>query len=91
MESRPRICTQIYCTNGALTASGGAWSWTIPAATHGISNNAILAQVYEVATGEQVIADISVNATSYLVTITINDTAGAGSLAAGTYRVVLLG
>lgn len=77
--------------NGALTASGGAWSWTIPATTHGIDNNAILTQVYEVATGEQVIVDISVNATSYLVTITINDTAGAGSLAAGTYRAVLLG
>lgn len=78
-------------TNGAITAAGGAFVWTIAAATHKLSDAAIIVQLYEVATGEQVVADVAVNQTTRNVTITINDTAGAGTLAAGTYRAVLFG
>lgn len=74
--------------NGALTAAGGVFSWEIPAATHGIANSVIVAQVYEVATGEMVITDVVVDQTNYNVTIKIN---GDGTLAAGTYKVVLFG
>ena len=35
--------------------------------------------------------DIVVNQSTGAVTITINDTAGAGSLAANTYKAVLVG
>ena len=78
-------------TNGALTASGGAFTWSIPASTHGVSNIGIIVQLYQVSTGEMVIADVAVNQSNYNVTITINDTASAGSLASGTYRVVIFG
>ena len=78
-------------TNGALTASGGAFTWSIPASTHGVSNVGIIVQLYQVSTGEMVIADVVVNQSNYNVTITINDTASAGSLASGTYRVVIFG
>ena len=78
-------------TNGALTASGGAFTWSIPANTHGVSNVGIIVQLYQVSTGEMVIADVTVNQSNYNVTITINDTASAGSLASGTYRVVIFG
>lgn len=74
--------------NGALTADGGAFTWEIPAATHGIANSVILIQVYEVASGEMVITDAVVNQTNYNVTIKIN---GSGTLAAGTYKAVLFG
>lgn len=74
--------------NGALTAAGGAFTWEIPAATHGIANSVILIQVYEVASGEMVITDAVVNQTNYNVTIKIN---GEGTLAAGTYKAVLFG
>lgn len=74
--------------NGTLTASGGAFTWEIPAVTHGIANSVILIQVYEVASGEMVITDAVVNQTNYNVTIKIN---GAGTLAAGTYKAVLFG
>ena len=78
-------------TNGALTASGGAFTWSIPASTHGVSNVGIIVQLYQVSTGEMIIADVTVNQSNYNVTITINDTASAGTLASGTYRVVIFG
>lgn len=78
-------------TNGSLTASGGAFTWSISASTHGVSNVGIIVQLYQVSTGEMVIADVTVNQSNYNVTITINDTASAGTLASGTYRVVIFG
>lgn len=78
-------------TNAVIAAAGGAFTWTINAATHGIQNPAMLVQLYEAATGAQVLADVAVDPTNYAVTITINDTEATGNLAANTYRVVLFG
>lgn len=75
-------------TNKAITASGGTFSWSIPKTTHGIDSNAIIVQLYEVATGAQVMADVTVDQTNYNVTITI---VGTGTLVTGTYRAVLFG
>ena len=75
-------------TNKAITASGGTFSWSIPKTTHGIDSNAIIVQLYEVATGAQVMADVTVDQTNYNVTIII---VGTGTLATGTYRAVLFG
>lgn len=77
-------------TNGSLTASGGAFTWTIAASAHGYSSNALIVQVFD-SNGNMVITDVMVNPTTYAVTITINDTASAGTLAAGSYRVVIDG
>ena len=74
--------------DGALTAAGGAFTWTIAAATHGISDPTSV-QLFESATGAMVMADITTSATD--VTIVINDTTGAGTLTANTYRVVIVG
>lgn len=87
----PESFHKYTATNGALTASGGAFTWSIPASTHGVSNVGIIVQLYQVSTGEMVIADVTVNQSNYNVTITINDTASAGTLASGTYRVVIFG
>lgn len=73
-------------TNGAITAVGGAFIWTITAATHGVTTPAVV-QLFEVASNEQVIANVVIAENSN-VTITIN---GTGSLAAGTYRAVIIG
>lgn len=85
----PTILKKYTATNGAITASGGAFSWAIAATTHGVSSP-ITVQVYEVATGGMVLTDVSV-ATNGNVTIGINDTENAGTLTAGTYRVVIIG
>lgn len=85
----PTILKKYTATNGAITAVGGAFSWAIAAATHRVSSP-ITVQVYEVATGGMVLTDVSV-ATNGNVTIRINDTENAGTLTAGTYRVVIIG
>lgn len=84
----PTILKKYSATNSTLTASGGSFTWSITAATHGISNP-MTVQLFEAATGVMVIADVTVTATG--VTITINDTTSAGTLDAGTYRVVIVG
>ena len=85
----PTILKKYTATNGAITAVGGAFTWTITAATHGVTTPATV-QVYEVATGSMVLTDVII-ATNGNVTIGINDTESAGTLTAGTYRVVIIG
>lgn len=74
-------------TNPELTASGGAFKWIV---TSGFATSELIVQVYEASTGAMVMTDVAV-AASGNVTITINDTASAGTLAAGTYKVVIFG
>ena len=90
-QDMPEAFHKYIGTNSTLTASGGAFTWTIDAGTHGIPNNGIITQLYEVASGAQVIADVSVNSTNYTITVTINDTDNAGTLNAGVYRIVAFG
>ena len=82
----PTILKKYTATNGALTAVGGAFTWTITAATHGVTTPATV-QLFEAASNEQVIANVAI-AENGNVTITIN---GTGSLASGTYRAVIIG
>ena len=85
-QNMPTILKKYTATNGTITASGGAFTWTITAATHGVTTPATV-QLFEVANNEQVIADVAIAANGN-VTIKIN---GTGSLVAGTYRAVIIG
>lgn len=85
-QNMPTILKKYTATNGTITAAGGAFTWTITAATHGVTTPATV-QLFEVASNEQVIANVVIAANGN-VTITIN---GTGSLAAGTYRAVIIG
>lgn len=87
-SAMPESFHKYTATNEAITASGGTFAWSIPKTTHGIDSNAIIVQLYEVTTGAQVMADVTVDQTNYNVTITI---VGTGTLATGTYRAVLFG
>ena len=85
-QNMPTILKKYTATNGTIAAAGGAFTWTITAATHGVTTPATV-QLFEVASNEQVIANVAIAANGN-VTITIN---GTGSLAAGTYRAVIIG
>ena len=85
-QALPAGLKKYTAQNTALTASGGAFTWTIAHATHGVTTP-VTVQVYEVASGAMVMTDVTV-ASNGNVTITIN---GTGSLAANTYRVVIVG
>lgn len=90
-QSAPESFHKYTAQNATLSATSGAFTWNIASSVHGVSNSSMLVQLYEVATGAQVIADIVVNQTTFNVTITINDVAGAGTLSANTYKVVIIG
>lgn len=84
----PTILKKYTAQNAAITATGGVFTWTITAATHGIAFPSNV-QLFEVASGAMVMTDIVIASTG--VTISINDTVGTGTLAANTYRVVIVG
>lgn len=85
-QDMPVNLKKYSANNTAITAAGGAYTWTITKATHGIDTPAVI-QLYEVATNEMVMADVVVAATGD-VTIKI---VGSGTLAADKYKVVIIG
>lgn len=85
-QDMPTNLKKYSANNTELTAAGGAYTWTIAKATHGIDTPAVV-QIYEVATNEMVMADVVVAATGD-VTIKI---VGSGTLAADKYKVVIIG
>lgn len=89
-QTAPEKFHKYSAFNADLTATGGAFSWSIPATTHKFTTSDLIVQLYD-SNGNQVIADVVINQTNYGVTIIINDTASAGTLASGSYRVVIMG
>jgi hypothetical protein len=85
-QDMPVNLKKYSANNIAITAAGGAYTWTIEKATHGI-NTPVVVQIYEVATNEMVMADVVV-APNGDVTIKI---VGSGTLAADKYKVVIIG
>lgn len=90
-QSAPESFHKYTAQNATLSANSGAFTWNIASSVHGVTNSSMIVQLYEVATGAQVIADIVVNQTNFNIAITINDAAGAGTLSANTYKVVVIG
>ena len=68
----------------ALTPKDGVCTWTID---HTLNTKDITIRVYEASTGENVLLDITTNAASQII-IKFN---AESSVAAGTYRAVLMG
>lgn len=89
-QDMPYIPKRYTANNTQLTASGGAFTWSITAATHGVTTAPMIVQLYEIATRAQVMADIVV-AVNGDVTITINNPDTTGTLVANTYQVVIMG
>lgn len=67
-------------TNPALTVSGGLCTWTV---THNLGKEKVIAQLYEVSTGNQIMAEIATVDTNSLTVKMISD----ANIAAGTYRI----
>lgn len=76
--------------NPALTASSGVFTWSI-AASSAFNGAPVSVLIFDTSTGEVVYPDVAVNQSTGAITITINDTAGASTLSAGTYTAVVVG
>ena len=74
---------RISSNNTALTASSGVVTWTI---SNTIGSTTVLVQVFEISTGTQVMAEVTVSAST--ITIKMN---ASSNVAANTYRAVILG
>lgn len=86
-SAMPKSFIKFVQKNPALTPASGKATWTIGASTHGIVAEDIMVQLFEVATGEQVFADVVVSADKS-VKITMNASA---TVVANTYKAVLFG
>lgn len=75
-------------TNLAMPEVNNRASWYISASTHQLTHYPIV-QIFEVATGEMVLADVEVD-NSYNVTIYMINT-NSSIIGTGTYRVVMVG
>lgn len=85
-QDMPTNLKKYSANNTEFTAVGGAYTWTIAKATHGI-NTPVVVQLYEVATNEMVMADVVV-APNGDVAIKI---VGSGTLVPDKYKVVIIG
>ena len=85
-QDMPVNLKKYSANNTAITAAGGAYTWTIAKATHGI-DTPVVVQLYEVATNEMVMADVVVAATGDVAIQIV----GSGTLAADKYKVVIIG
>ena len=85
-QDMPTNLKKYSANNTELTAAGGAYTWTITKATHGI-NTPVVVQLYEVVTNEMVMADVVVAATGDVIIKIV----GSGTLAADKYKVVIIG
>lgn len=83
----PKSFIKFSQKNSALTPVDGKAIWNIGASTHGIVSEDIMVQLFEVATGQQVFADVVVGADKS-VRISMNASA---TVAADTYKAVLFG
>ena len=86
-SAMPKSFIKFVQKNPTLTPSGGKATWTIGASVHGIVAEDIMVQLFEVATGEQVFADVVVGADKS-VKISMNASA---TVVANTYKAVLFG
>lgn len=83
----PKSYIKFSQKNSALTPVDGKAIWNIGASTHGIVSEDIMVQLFEVATGQQVFADVVVGSDKS-VRISMNASA---PVAKETYKAVLFG
>lgn len=81
---KPLVLSTV-ASNPALTASNGAFAWSV---NPGSDYSVFMAQVYKGT--ELVLCDISCDRASNEVEVSIDDTEGVGTLAEGTYTVHVL-
>lgn len=83
------FCTKYYTAKNTImpTQPDGKSYWHIGVSTHQLTHYPIV-QIFEVATGEMVLADVEVDS-SYNVTISMANT--TSTIESGTYRVVMVG
>ena len=83
-----KFCRIYSTTNPALTASAGAFIWTVPAIDHKFTSKVLGISLYN-SEGQMVIANITIDG-SYNIVVSMYDETAA-TIEAGKYMIVVIG
>ena len=83
-----KFCRIYSTTNPALTASAGAFTWTIPATDHGFVSKVLDISLYD-SEGQMVIANITIDG-SYNIVVSMYDET-VTTIETGKYMIVVIG
>lgn len=83
-----KFCRIYSTTNPALTASAGAFTWTVPATDHGFTSKVLGISLYD-SEGQMVFTSVTIDS-SYNIVVSMYDEAVA-TIEAGEYMIVVVG
>lgn len=83
-----KFCRIYSTTNPALTASAGAFTWTVPATDHGFTSKVLGISLYD-SEGQMVFTNVTIDS-SYNIVVSMYDEAVA-TIEAGEYMIVVVG
>lgn len=83
-----KFCRIYSTTNPALTASAGAFTWTVPATDHGFTSKVLGISLYD-SEGQMVFTNVTIDS-SYNIVVSMYNEAVA-TIEAGEYMIVVVG
>lgn len=83
-----KFCRIYSTTNPALTASAGAFTWTVPATDHGFTSKVLGISLYD-REGQMVFTNMTIDSSYNIVVSMYNET--VATIEAGEYMIVVVG
>ena len=83
-----KFCRIYSTTNPALTASAGAFAWTVPATDHGFTSKVLGISLYD-SEGQMIIANVTIDS-SYNIVVSMYDET-VTTIEAEKYMIVVIG
>lgn len=83
-----KFCRIYSTTNPALTASAGAFTWTVPATDHGFTSKVLGISLYD-SEGQMVFTNVTIDSSYNIVVSMYNET--VATIEAGEYMIVVVG
>lgn len=83
-----KFCRIYSTTNPALTASAGAFTWTVPATDHGFTSKVLGISLYD-SEGQMVFTSVTIDSSYNIVVSMYNET--VATIEAGEYMIVVVG
>lgn len=83
-----KFCRIYSTTNPALTASAGAFTWTVPATDHGFTSKVLGISLYD-SEGQMVFTNVTIDSSYNIVVSIYKET--VATIEAGEYMIVVVG
>lgn len=83
-----KFCRIYSTTNPALTASAGAFTWTVPATDHGFTSKVLSISLYD-SEGQMVFTNVTIDSSYNIVVSIYKET--VATIEAGEYMIVVVG